>query len=221
MPSEAQLKAQMQAAIAKKKQEAVAKDTKEEEKPAATVEKEKAAETTSQDKPAETKKSPTKEEKVEPKSDRVVLQSADTPNAPIDNMADDASYNPSPDPNAPQRASDPDYDPHKITFYGISTRFTILDKKVYFAITDLLPLSKDPDWNNKFIEFLNNPKTKNEAEKLTKILTFKDNSGSDKTHGATGMDLLTIFRDLKFTPPGPFGRWLIETTKEKLKSKTE
>jgi hypothetical protein len=220
MPSEAQLKAQMQAAIAKKKQEAVTKDAKE-EKPAPTSEKEKAAEATSQEKPVETEKSPAKETKAQPKTDKVVLQSADTPVAPIDTMADDSSQYPSPDPNAPQYSSDPDYDPHKLTFYGIATRYTILDKKVYFAVTDLLPLSKDPEWNNKFIEFLNNPKTKDEAEKVTKVLTFKDNSGSDKTHGATGIDLLTIFRTLKFIPPGPFGRWLIEVTKEKLKTKTE
>ena len=161
MPNEAQLKAQMQAAIAKKKKEQDVGAQRD----APSIE-----------------MAPVVETPVVPIAIPIVAESPPSDHMPID-----------------------------LTFYGHSIRFTTYHSEVYFAVMDLLPLSKVPDHVNRFIDFKNNPKTKATAEPLIKILTFPSSNGSEKTEGATAINILTIFRELQFTAPGPMGRWLIES----------
>lgn len=102
--------------------------------------------------------------------------------------------------------------PTTLIFGGRTIRFTSHQNDVYFALSDLLPLSRDHEWNNKLIDFANNPKTKKDAEDLIKVLTFKNDDGSDKTEGATAPNVIKIFHALELPVPGPLGRWLTETT---------
>jgi hypothetical protein len=171
MPSEDSFKAQIQAALAKKKQQQAAV------KP-------------------EPEKTPPPEPKVE------VQPVAPPPAIELVNAPPQASAS-EPTPVAT---------PTTLVFAGQSIRFTTHQQQVYFAVTDVLPLARTAEWNNKFVEFTNNPDSKKDAEDLTKILTFKDEDGSDKTHGATGENIIKIFHTLKLRAPGPLGRWLNEVS---------
>ena len=162
MPSEAAIKAQIAAALAKKKQQAAP--------------------------PA-----PPSEPKIEIKlNPPVEMANSSTPVIPA-----------TPPPVAT---------PTVLIFGGRAIRFTTYQKEVHFALGDLLPLSRDHEWNNKFIDFVNNPKTKKDAEELVKILTFKNDDGSDKTEGATAANVIKIFHTLELQVPGPLGRWLTEVS---------
>jgi hypothetical protein len=168
MPSEDSFKAQIQAALAKKKQQQAAANPEPEKAPAS-----------------------------EPKIEINITPPVEMANSSTPSI-----------PNQPP----PVATPHSLIFGGRSIRFTIHQHQVFFAVNDLLPLAKDYEWNDKLVEFMNNPKTKKEAEDLTTVLTFKNEDGSDKTEGSTASNAIKIFHALGLRPPGPLGRWLNEVS---------
>lgn len=170
MPSEDSIKAQIQAALAKKKQQA-----------------------------ASSKSESVKAAAPEPK---IEIKPISIPHVEMANSSTPAVIpEPPPVPTATT-----------LIFAGQSIRFTTHQHAVYFAVNDVLPLAKTAEWTRKFVDFLNNPKTKKESEDLTKILTFKNEDGSDKTQGATAGNVIKIFHALELHAPGPLGRWLNEVS---------
>jgi hypothetical protein len=184
MPSEADIKAKIAAAIAAKKKTPTP--------------------TTPTPKP-EPKPEPSPEPKIEIKL---------TPPPPVE-MA--SSSIPPLTPSAPP----PVATPTTLIFGGRIIRFTIHQKEVYFSVADLLQLARDHEWNHKLLDFVNNPKTKKDAEDMIKVLTFKNEDGSDKTEGATAQNAIKIFHGLGLRPPGPLGRWLTETSAIQLANKQD
>jgi hypothetical protein len=174
MPSEADIKAKIAAALAAKKKAAAPAP-----KPVTT------------DKPAPL-----------PPEPKIEIKLAPPP--PVEMVATPAPAGPPPTPSATT-----------LVFGGRAIRFTLHQKEVYFSVADLLQLARDHEWNSKLLEFINNPKTKKDAEELIKVLTFKNEDGSDKTEGATATDVIKIFHALGLRPPGPLGRWLTEVSTQR------
>lgn len=189
MPSEAQLKSQMQAAIAKKKKE-------QEAKPEPKSKPESGSKSKAEPTPTESPKSESTPQPPKPATSPTVEIAPKTPASPAL-------------PNSSARVIvGPEEIPDSVTFFGQQVRILKHNKHIYFSIEDLLPLSKNPEYQNIFIDYTNNPKTKTKADEMIEILTFNNEDGSDKTPGATAQNILTIMRDLEFNLPGPLGRWL-------------
>lgn len=180
MPTEAQLKAQMQAAIAAKKKQA--EQTKEESNPTSVLE------------PTPTPVTPPPPPSVKP--------------SPIE-----PSSHPTTTSNSDSKPTISPT-PHSLTFYGHSIRLTIHRQEVYFSLEDILPLSNNHEAQMRYVEFKNQPSTREKAESLIKTIVFTNENGTEKLDGAKATQVIEVMHALKLSSPGPMGRWLAEISNQ-------
>ncbi len=183
MPSEDQLKAQMQAAIAKKKSE------KKEEKEAKKPEPEKTnAAAKGDDKPA-----------------KKIMTAHPAIYQPMGRRAENVK---------PKKDDGPRVDSSEAelsrSFFGRSIRVAIHNKRVYFAIPDVLNTSSDFDRIDEYDtdEF----DTKDDKSPIKHIRFPSPNGGHDILDAAQADDIIKIIKELEFNFPEPIEKWLGETT---------
>jgi hypothetical protein len=187
MPSEAQLKAHMQAAIAKKKQAA---------KPAVVTNDLPAVPPTTNHKP--THKSSPKKESVPP-------------------ALSETAVNPEPTLPKPKRKHSSGAEPSDAewtrTFFGRPVRIAVLNKDIYFSVPDVLEMTNTLEKQTKYTDLLNDPDTKKLIAPLVRPILFPNpNSGNEGQDAATAADLITIITELKLEFPGTIEKWLMETS---------
>lgn len=204
MPSEDQLKSQMQAAIAAKKQATTASRSDEPEDAAQT------SASNGSSKPS-SKKTPT-----DPSSTKKVTAPAPTKIK----TAHPAIFQPSISSATPNQQKVIDPDPAvssdaELTrsFFGRPIRVAIYEKQVYFAVNDVLNVSDDPDKHDRYEKLYSDTPNENFLKNTIQRMRFPSpNGGHDKLDAATAENLIKIIQKLELKFPEPIEKWLISIT---------
>lgn len=101
--------------------------------------------------------------------------------------------------------------PTTSTFYGKTVRRFYQEGNWYFSIDDVISLAAADSLNQK-INLGDEKKLAEGRKKITKEFSYSDNSGNHTIETALAPDLIELSPYVRGIYPGPFRRWITETS---------
>ena len=196
MPSESQLKAQMKAAIAKKKLQknsSAIVATKKDSSPVSEVSDDKSI---NNDTSTLVSKS---------------AQNTSTASVTNESVTDVPEFTPRrKKPSDDSVANEAEF---VRNFFSRPIRVGVLKKQVYFCVPDVLETSNNPEKQLKYSELIEVDDAKKIINPLVITMWFANlGGGNEKLDAAKANDLITIINELKISFPSPIEKWLTDTS---------